>query len=525
MKTQSKLTTAVLMMTVFVLTAALGIWSAFDSTKLFLVTALCFLGCLYYAVRRLEENVFLFSFLACFATFLLFGHTVNKFTRVYGGNFSPSIELHVDTVLLLSLLSLLAGYIAIDKGVRKCAPRPVEDDKRLVMRKSGKLLYFCCYPFWIVALAEKVFFVAANGYTAYYTSFASALPSLLLLPASMAPIFFYFFLATMPSKKEAALPLLLYFAYNTLSLATGRRLSFITGLLVVFSYLMLRNRIACGTRKWLPKKWLITLCIAAPLLLTVMYLFEYLRADAAVGNSAQYFPLFGFFVRQGTSVNVLKYAQLFADRLREDACYSFYSTLKWLSDSFLEKLFGFEVPFAFGRQSEAVALNGTSLADFVSYHANRKAYLSGIGYGSSYVEELFVDFGTLGVVIGNILYGAVLCLFLKKAPQRRNIWLTAIGFCCVESLFVAPRASFDAPFARLLYTEFLLPLLLMVILVNWTWLRKKVTPVLSAVDRAVFQKPEAWLVKGALFFHSHLHTLATRVYTAFHKVRGHHFKH
>ena len=39
-----------------------------------------------------------------------------------------------------------------------------------------------------------------------------------------------------------------------------------------------------------------------------MYLFEYIRSNNYVGHANDYSPIVGFFVRQGTSVNAVKYA-------------------------------------------------------------------------------------------------------------------------------------------------------------------------------------------------------------------------
>ena len=131
-------------------------------------------------------------------------------------------------------------------------------------------------------------------------------------------------------------------------------------------------------------------------------------------------------------------------RLNLDAYYSLYNTLKWLSDSWIDHLLNLNLNFEFGRQSLETAISGTYLADFVSYNANPTTYLTGMGYGSCYLEELYVDFGYIGVFLGNVIYGILLCVLLKNAVNRGNIWRIAIGLFMIDAIFKAPRATFDA---------------------------------------------------------------------------------
>lgn len=85
------------------------------------------------------------------------------------------------------------------------------------------------------------------------------------------------------------------------------------------------------------QKSLIKICILIPILLITMYLFEYVRSGDYVGNASNWSPIVGFFVRQGTSINVIKYTDLFFDRLNPDAHYSLYNTIRWLQNSFFNE--------------------------------------------------------------------------------------------------------------------------------------------------------------------------------------------
>ena len=73
----------------------------------------------------------------------------------------------------------------------------------------------------------------------------------------------------------------------------------------------------------------------------------------------------------------------------------------------------------------------------------RYTYLKGGGWGSCYIAELYADFGYIGVFLGNILYGVLINGVLKGISKKNSIWLTACGFLVIDSLFKAPRGTFD----------------------------------------------------------------------------------
>lgn len=428
-----------------------------DYSLLIVLPCIVFCMGMSYALRDFYNNIFLFSFLVCFFTFLLGGQILNRIMHVYGYDFPDKIEIHTDFVLLISLIGLLLGYMIVDntKPKKKQAEKAINYDSNYYknVRKISKYYFYATYFFWILTLLDIVLYVVQYGYISYYLSYASRVPAVLREIGYMAPAVLFIYLATMPKKKEAKLPIIMYSVYLLLSLGTGRRIYFMTGLLVIFAYMMLRNVIRPEEKPWISRKSIIKICITVPFLLISMYLFEYMRSENYVGTASQYSPLFGFFVRQGTSINVIKYTELFELRLNQDAYYSLYNTLRWLQDSWIDKLMNLDLSYAFGKQSQETATTGTYLADFVSYNANSNIYLDGMGYGSCYIEELYVDFGYLGVFLGNVLYGVLLCKLLKNSMRQGNIWLMAVGLFIIDAIFKAPRATFDSFFGQFLYFD------------------------------------------------------------------------
>ena len=440
-----------------------------DYSVVVILPCMVFLLGIYFSVKDIYNNIFLFSFLICFFTFLLGGQLLDKFINVYGYDFSEDIELHTDLILLIGLTGLMLGYFLADKAQgNKHVFIAVDYNSTYYVNviTVSIYLFFVSYTLWMLILLDNVLYVVQYGYISYYLSYSSRVPALIRVFGYMAPSAFFLYLATMPKKGEAKIVIIMYFFYLLLSLGTGRRIYFMTGILIIFAYMMLRNIVNPERKPWINKKQLIYICVLVPVLLTFMYLFEYIRSEHAVGTASAYSPLLGFFVRQGTSINVIKYTELFETRLNPDAYYSLYNTLKWLSDSWIDHLLNLNLNFEFGRQSLETAISGTYLADFVSYNANPTTYLTGMGYGSCYLEELYVDFGYIGVFLGNVIYGILLCVLLKNAVNRGNIWRIAIGLFMIDAIFKAPRATFDAFFGSFLYFNSWGPFLLIFIFVN-----------------------------------------------------------
>lgn len=479
-------------LTVAFLAARSGFDSYFRTTgeysSLYLLPAAVMAACVCYALLDVTGNSFFLCFLACFFTFLLGRRVIYRVTGESSSDFSPWVESRTDFKLAVGLFGLLFGYMLLDfltrkKGGKKPSKFVVRKKKAAEIRAISKLLFYCAFPCWLYTMLDVAFFVLRNGYAEYYVSYSSSVPTLIRLIGTTAPMFFFVFLGMMPRKREALLPIALYLVYAVASLATGRRLTLITSLVIIFAYCLLRNKAPNRKETWISKKILLGMCVLVPLLLMAMYLFEYIRGAAAVGNASDNHPLWGFFIRQGVSVNVIKYAQAFEEKANPQACYSLYSTLKWFDDSFLAKLLGVDLPYEFGKQTPLVAFRGTSLAHMVSYYANRRSYLAGMGYGSCYIAELYMDFGYWGVWLGNVLYGAVICLLLKRAPQRGYRWVYAIGLFVCNSLFVAPRASFDEFFAKLLYVDCWAPLALLLLLAYNKKLNALTMKLVSIVQR------------------------------------------
>ena len=86
-------------------------------------------------------------------------------------------------------------------------------------------------------------------------------------------------------------------------------------------------------------------------------------------------------------------------------------------------------------------MHGHSLAHRLSYYTYGDAYLMGRGTGSSYIGELYHDFGYIGVFLGSAVYGYI--LRAVASISFRKPFRDAILLSMTYTLFFAPRGEFD----------------------------------------------------------------------------------
>ena len=88
-------------------------------------------------------------------------------------------------------------------------------------------------------------------------------------------------------------------------------------------------------------------------------------------------------------------------------------------------------------QTVETALYGKDFGAALTYFVMPHNYLAGVGMGTSYIAELFHDFGYIGVVLINILYG---CIFARGAKYLvKNPYIGALFLFMFKNIFYAPR--------------------------------------------------------------------------------------
>lgn len=99
------------------------------------------------------------------------------------------------------------------------------------------------------------------------------------------------------------------------------------------------------------------------------------------------------------------------------------------------------------------------------------AYLAGRGTGSSYIAELYQDFGYTGIILGNILYSFLLARIAKN-EDNDSLLKKSIKFMIITQLLWAPRGSFTYFISQNL-TPTTIATLLLVFGISYLWEKRK----------------------------------------------------
>lgn len=389
-----------------------------------ILTAICSLIIhnLWYALESFSKRIIFFAFNITFFTFLvgrLVVKSVSNYEDIYNNNKfgldfnNEQIIWNIFVVLFISLLFLYLGYSLLKNNDEI----KLEKFKNITSGVSSeaiaftsKYVFYITIAFNILILIEQARFTNAVGYTELYSSYTSSYPFFVTKLAEMCPVAFFMFLATLPTKRKAAFPIILYLLLGTFSLVIGNRNDFVLNLLIVIIYLGLRN-LTDKKEKWFGKKEILVCISIFPFLILLLNAISYVRMDSSMTTNSFMYAINDFFYKQGASANLIGYAQTLTNQLPEGTNYTFGRLIDFLRNNSITQTI-FDIP-KYTAQTLESALYGNSFADSVSYILSPKRYLDGWGYGSSYVAELFKDFGFIGIAIGNFLLGIILALMTK----------------------------------------------------------------------------------------------------------------
>lgn len=390
-----------------------------------------------YYLYNYKTNIANICFMIAFFTFLM----GREMCFYYFG--MPKYYLYSDEINELTFFLLLISIIAVNMGsfiVTILNKKFIFFNKRISyfneLRYVSGIAYYFCYIFLIISSFIQIRYVQEVGYLGSYLGKGAGIPGCIAYLALFTPTALCLYLVSLPSKIQSILAMLFYEVYAVLMLFTGQRFPFIGITMLLMSYCVLRERYNGG---WIRKKYIYGVVISIPLLLFFLNAYDSIR----IGRTFEIDNLLEIFLRfcdlQGGSINVIKRTLFFYDSLTDVSFWSF-STLKGLLlENFISRnIFDITV---YSGNSITTALMGHSLAHRLSWYSYGDMYLMGRGVGTSYIAELFIDFGIAGVVVGSILYGIILkkiSLIDFKNPIFDGILLTM-----VYHLLFAPRGEFD----------------------------------------------------------------------------------
>lgn len=423
----------------------------FQNMNLMLIAVFLFtIHNLIFTFENLKNRLMFLLFQITFMVFLVLKPVLVLFS---GGDLSDSINSnfsfpqeaidHNIFVLLISVYSLFVTYYFGEKILKSPTGNTVFNFQTYSTKKvefySKIFLYICFIPALLILL-EKALFVQTTSFTSYYTDYKSSYPFIIQKAGDIFKILFFVYLASMPTKKKASIPIILFLVYSVMSLGNGQRNEFILNIIILVFYFMIRDfHFRINNEKWFTKKIKYGLLILVPFLMIFTVVYDYLRRDLSIVNYSFLNLMLEFFVSQGGSNEIISHGYLVAEKLPpQNIFYSFGSAYNYITQNIIiSNIFGID---RLAQNTVEMATRGNNFSASITYFNYPISYLRGIGMGSSYVAELYYDFGYFGVLFGNSLI-AIILLILSKLMITR-LWFFPLGLICLQVLLFIPRASY-----------------------------------------------------------------------------------
>ena len=289
------------------------------------------------------------------------------------------------------------------------------------------------------ALFETILNVRSGGYLNSFLNPSVQIPSAVSRLSMFFVPSFAVFLATLPNRKQMKLPMIVYGVYMLASIFTGRRTTFVCEALMITIYFVMRDSLKKKEDRILKKKtvgWLAVLVASAMYLLQ---LFAVIRAGVSSVSKNFGSMIVNFFNSQGASFRVVVKTvsnwDLFDHNLTY--LYLFYPFEEFVHNNVITStLFGLS-PIIETQNIEFVQ-STHNYAHVITYLVDPARYLSGGGFGTSYVAEAYVAYGIVGVIAVSLMLG-VIFRFLSSLLTRSWV-VIACGLIGIKEFVYMPRS-------------------------------------------------------------------------------------
>lgn len=444
----------------YFLTILSGITYLFTNENVVLLTTLLLLliSSLLFCWNNIKYYLIHFIFYITIFIFLVSRPTIDYFRDGALDTYQPIAYRFSFLVVIVSILGLtiggfIASYYINRKKVHNIEVRQ-ESTANFIknLRFISLSVFLITYPFYFLRLLERLLYRLQTSYYNYYANFESQLPYFTYILSTFTVYAMCMYLATKPKKLHATAVLVSFIIANTIHLAIGTRNPFILSILFAFVYYFMREQTEKG--KWIGFKEKLAIFVGSPILMLVMGILNYVRDNVQVSHTGFWDILLDFIYKQGTSFGVLARGFLYNSSLpyRDFRNFTFGPIIDYFARGSLGIIFGAK-PFEHTTNSIELAIDSNSYANNLSYLVLNKEYLRGHGIGSSYIMELYTDYGMMGVFLLSLLLGLLFIAMLQVAYRSRTI-LFALSLLILNNLFFMPRSSFSESFFNLFTMQF-----------------------------------------------------------------------
>ncbi len=308
----------------------------------------------------------------------------------------------------------------------------------ILRQLSMIVLLVSSVPFFY-SLFQTVLYVLKHGYLNSFTTQADGVPSIIGRLSMFFVPAFAVFLATLPNKKQMKLPLAVYGIYMVTSIFTGRRNIIVTEALMLVIYFVMRDNLLPKGKRLLKKR---TLAVAGIFGIAAMYLlqlFALIRSGLSGASRNLGSMLVSFFDSQGASFRVIIQTINHINSFNLSASYQylFYPFELFVHNNVVTRaLFGL-TPIVEVQNSSFVQTTH-NFAHVLTYLVDPARYLSGGGFGTSYVAEAYVAYRIFGVIAVSLMIGFAFRFF--SSLLSRSWVVIAASLIAIKSFVYIPRS-------------------------------------------------------------------------------------
>jgi len=398
-----------------------------------------------FSIKIMRHNPLLFIFLGSFFTFLIgaiFIGAIEGYDLLY--SYEHSIKLAVIRCLVLSILGILTGALicVIKNNVQT---KKIRNDKNIsydfsILRSIALIMFYITIIPRFLQTIDIAINVVEESYISYYSTYTSSIPYIIIKVGELNLLALLLMFAVDCEKRKMVIPIILSIIVSSISLLGGQRNVFVLDILLLVYCLFYANNRARNRleKRWLNNRHAIVGIIIFPFLLYLLFYIGYWRNGISV-EIGIIDAIKSFFTIQGGQVDFIAKSIVYKNIIWEqNVPYTFYSFYDYLSQNIVSRII-FDID-KIGLYTAEYALKGNSLSATLYYIISPSSFLSGRGMGGNYIAELFIDFGEIGVYIGNVIIGIILVRIgdLKNKPW----WITVILMIFIRWIIYIPRSSF-----------------------------------------------------------------------------------
>ena len=405
---------------------------------------LIFLILMSLVIKNGAKHFLMIAFYLCFFIFLM----GQKLFKAEKNVFLTFVRTELDTKQFLLFLSILSlGIIFTYYSYMFFCSCVLEKKCRSVLCKRNakqilpivRFLFFITLPMALYMQLKVVMVRSALSYTGGYLVNVD-IPTIVKIGYYLFTSFSMIYLAMKPKKREVfMIILLLLFMEGGVQLLQGRRALFATTIFFFVWYLLKYFDI-----KSINMKYVFGFGMGGLLLVILFFFVEMRRGNLGVHNVSLIYIIKKFMTSTGGSDSVIANTIVKKNSFPKAGA-------RYLIDPVINNPIAIILTKKNGiNQGINYVNNFNSFSHWISYLTEASLYNSGHGMGSSYLAEIYLAFGYLGIpAIAIILGWVIYCM--SKISMEGSVFKLSVVFVLVKNLFTLPRDGLFSWFGEFTY--------------------------------------------------------------------------